>query len=91
MFSGPSTNSMPSAASALLSMILKTPVLGASKSVHPRAKSTPGIAIGMRIRVQAKLRSGISVRSMSQAKSIASTRVSEVPIAEMTIVVPSAR
>ncbi len=70
--------------------MLSTPVFGDSSNAQPRAKSTPGIAIGIKINDHARLRSGISVRSISQANITAMPSVSNVPMAEMTIVVPRA-
>ena len=70
--------------------MFNAPILGERSKVQPSANSTPGMAMGIRIRDQARLRPGMSVRSISQANSTARARVTKVPTAAIQMVVTSA-
>ena len=90
MLIGPSVISTPNSANASRRKTFIAPVFGDNSSAHPSANSTPGMAIGIRINAQARLRQGMSVRSISQANRTAMTTVMAVPTVASTSVVASA-
>ena len=90
MLNGPVSSPTPKNPSASRSKTLSAPDFGASSNVQASANSTPGIAIGIRISAQARLRQGMSVRSISQANPTAIATVITVLIVDTTSVVASA-
>ena len=73
MFSGPRSSTKPKKPAKSRSHTLKIPIVGDSRNVQDTAYSRPGMAMGMSISPQARLRNGISVRSVRKAKNTATT------------------
>ena len=72
MFSGPVVSSTPNHPATPRIHTLKRPICGERRKVQDTANRSPGMAMGTRIRPQATLRNGMSVRSVRKAKRVAS-------------------
>ena len=71
MLNGPVVMSAPNRPRNSRAQLLNMPMRGDSSMVHDTANSSPGIAIGSSINPQARLRSGMSVRSVRNANTTA--------------------
>jgi len=75
MLNGPVVRWTPKTSRNDLSMRLMSPTLGLSRRIQAIEESIPGMAMGRSIITHAQLRPGMSVRSSSQANSVAIARL----------------
>src|SRR6266404_3142637 len=78
MFHGPSVRLAPKRLKRFRSQTLKKPILGDRRKVQEIANRRPGSAIGISINPQARFLSGISVRSVRNAKTSANVTETKV-------------